>query len=105
MSAEDKLLDFFEADGTPAIDPHFRITVMSRLAARRFLIEVGIRSLIGLALAVAAWLTLPAIGRVLGANADTLSIIAAVLAITGFVVVLSLAWIRNRISLPRLIGR
>jgi len=103
MSADDPLQAFFDADPTPAIDRRFETEVMAKVAARRFLIEFGLRLLAGLAVATALLLAAPALLAALETHADSLSLVGGVIAVVGVLAFAGQFLTVRGVNLPRLI--
>lgn len=111
MQSNDPLQAFFDAEAqhaesaVPASDFGFKAGVMERVARKRLRLEFLARTLIGLALTLALWLSLPALAHALASSATQMAMVAASLVTTGLVAVLGHSWIRSGAAMPRVLGR
>lgn len=102
MTDQDTLSSYFDADPVPALDPGFRASVMSGIAARRLRIEVALRFALGLALVVLFALTGPAWQTLAGSLGNALDMVGIILAAIGAVALIGVAIVQNRVRIPRL---
>lgn len=106
MTDRDPLHAFFEAGDVPSADPGFRLSVMEKVAARRFRMELAARLAAGALLAVLALILAPVAGDVLAPLVrlldDRLALGALVLALVTALAGHALLSRGLRLPLPRL---
>jgi len=106
MTDRDPLQAFFEAGEVPSADPGFRLSVMERVAARRFRTELAARLAVCALLAVLAFVLAPVAADVLAPFAALLdarlALGALVLAVAAALAGQTLLSRRLRLSMPRL---
>ncbi|MBR9826098.1 MAG: hypothetical protein GYB36_09890 [Alphaproteobacteria bacterium] len=97
MRADDPLQAFFQAEETeqaiPAVDRVFKAELMSRIAARRFRVELLVRLVIGFALAIAIGTSLPVLSTAILQSPAEIGMVAISLVASGIVAFLGHAWI------------
>ncbi|WP_300527603.1 hypothetical protein [Maricaulis sp.] len=99
----DALGAFFDADPVPAVDPGFRVSVMSAIAARRLRVELAMRFALGLALVLLFALTGPAWQTLAASLESVLDLVGLVLAAIAAVALAGVAIVKNRLRIPRFI--
>lgn len=103
MTEHDPLSRYFDADPVPAVDPGFRASVMSDIAARRLRVEVALRFALGLALVVFFALTGPAWHTLAASLESAFDTVGIILAAIGAVALIGVAIVQNRVRFPRFI--
>lgn len=106
MTDRDPLQAFFQAGAVPSADPGFRLSVMERVAVRRFRVELAARLAVCALLAVLAFALAPVMAEVLAPFAYLLDARLALgmlaLAVAAALAGQALLSRRLRLSLPRL---
>lgn len=63
MTDQDQLKSLFDADEAPVADPSFRMAIMSRVAGRRLLVDLGVQGVIMALLGTAFFLSAPLVSQ------------------------------------------